>query len=183
MAQEGGFSLISVTSDDEDDIVIQAGVRDAQPGSGDDVSTDPDGGRDASEAMPEEGDKPQEDDDVAAEPEDGEGLDGEEAPDEEVPSSPEGDSPADEVVLGAEALRVKQRLDEAGLTVEDLDEEGRAEYERHLARSRARAQAEQMLTTEEDLHTKMPFSGMQRAIVVVLLVLVAAFVIYWTIGR
>lgn len=160
MANEGDFTLISVSSDEDDDVVIQAGVREADQIS-DDTCEEPmeDGG---------------------AESETDSGSDSD-------PDAGAADDSADAleaaVALDPEALRVKQRLDEAGLTVEDLDEEARAEYARHMARSHARAQAEKMLTTEEDLHTKMPFSGMQRGIVVLLLLLVVAFVVYWAVAR
>ena len=160
MANEGDFTLISVSSDEDDDVVIQAGVREADQLS-DDTCEEPteDGG---AESETDSGSDP--DPDAGAADDSADALEA-------------------AVALDPEALRVKQRLDEAGLTVEDLDEEARAEYARHMARSHARAQAEKMLTTEEDLHTKMPFSGMQRGIVVLLLLLVVAFVVYWAVAR
>ena len=163
MASETGFSLISVNSDD-DDVVIQAGARSA------------DGNTEAEEA-PEREEEP-------------EGLQVEDARDDDVKTpEDEGDDTNEDLegdddapVLSPEALRLQQELEDAGLRVSDLDDEARAEFAEHV-RVRQQRAAEQMITTEDDLHTKMPFSGMQRAIVILLLLLVVAFVVYWFVGR
>lgn len=57
------------------------------------------------------------------------------------------------------------------------EEEARALKE-HLARKRAREQANSLVTTEEDLHSKGPFLSMQRIILVIALVLVVVGVAY-----
>ncbi len=155
MATENDFSLISVSSDD-DDIVIQAGAHtEGEDDAADEVPAVDDG--QASAAVEED-------------------VDGQ--PGEDV-----GEFEQDELpVLSPEALRLQQELDDAGLKVSDLDDEARAEFAEHVREQQTRA-AEQMITTEDDLHAKMPFSGMQRAIVILLLVLVVAFVVYWFVGR
>lgn len=60
-----------------------------------------------------------------------------------------------------------------------LSEDERKEYEQHLRQREARNQALRMETTEEDLHVKMPFAGMQRTIVIALALLAVAAIVYW----
>ena len=64
------------------------------------------------------------------------------------------------------------------------DEEAaeRARFEREKARRQARAEANRMITTEEDLKASVPFAGMQRIIIVVAIVLIVVFVLYYNFG-
>ena len=61
---------------------------------------------------------------------------------------------------------------------EAADDAAREEYLRHQRKQQARRMNE-MVTTEEDLHAKMPFAGMQKGIMAVLLLLIVAAVVYW----
>ena len=64
------------------------------------------------------------------------------------------------------------------------DEEAaeRARFEREKARRQARAEANRMITTEEDLKASVPFAGMQRIIIVVAIVLIVVYVLYYNFG-
>ena len=68
--------------------------------------------------------------------------------------------------------------------VDEDDEEAaeRARFEREKARRQARAEANRMITTEEDLKASVPFAGMQRIIIVVAIVLIVVFVLYYNFG-
>lgn len=137
MTEEKDFSLITVSTDEEDDIVIQAGAVGA-----------------ASEAAGEQG------------------LAADASAEVEAPGAaavPEGS--AVETLDGAEVE------DAAGGTVAGVA------TARAAAKREARAAQNAMLTTEEDLKAPMPFAGMQRAIVIVFLLLIVAFVAYWFLVR
>lgn len=70
-------------------------------------------------------------------------------------------------------------LEKVGLGQDDISDEARREYEQHARKAAMRQEAATMVTTEEDLHAKMPFVNMQRVIAIVLLLLIAAFAFYW----
>lgn len=103
-----------------------------------------------------------------------------------------GDSGADAAIAaGADGVAADAAAGVAGAasvasaTVADslvdqaADEASRKEYERHRRQSEARRNATAMLTTEEDLHVKMPFANMQRIIVALLVLLLVAAIVYW----
>ena len=58
----------------------------------------------------------------------------------------------------------------------------RKRFEREKARRRAMAEANRMVTTEEDLKSSVPFAGMQRAIIVAAIALIIVFVAYYQLG-
>ena len=65
---------------------------------------------------------------------------------------------------------------------EDEDALEREKFERAKARRQAMAEANRMVTTEEDLKASVPFAGMQRVIIIVAIVLIAVFVAYYKLG-
>jgi len=73
--------------------------------------------------------------------------------------------------------------DEAELDEEDEEDAAeRARFEREKARRQARAEANRMVTTEEDLKASVPFSRMQHIIVVVAILLIVVFFLYYHFG-
>lgn len=58
----------------------------------------------------------------------------------------------------------------------------RRRFEREKAKRQAMAEANRMVTTEEDLKSSVPFAGMQRAIIVAAIVLIIVFVAYYQLG-
>lgn len=58
----------------------------------------------------------------------------------------------------------------------------RKRFEREKARRRALAEANRMVTTEEDLKSSVPFAGMQRAIIIAAIALIVVFVAYYQLG-
>ena len=74
--------------------------------------------------------------------------------------------------------------DAEGQLAEDDGEDAaeRAKFEREKARRLAMAEANRMVTTEEDLKASVPFAGMQRAIIIIAIVLIAVFIAYYKLG-
>lgn len=58
----------------------------------------------------------------------------------------------------------------------------RKQFEHERARRQATAEANRMVTTEEDLKSSVPFAGMQRAIIVAAIALIVVFVVYYQLG-
>ncbi|MBQ9021636.1 MAG: hypothetical protein IJ113_06440 [Eggerthellaceae bacterium] len=136
MTQDKDFSIISVTPDEDDDIVIEAGVAA--------------GAHDASS----------------------ESAQAEEAhaagsTDTNVAANSAGTSEASkaaEASADAETTAAAEAAKTTGAAAEDEP---------------LRANPNTMLTTEEDLHAKGPYVGMQRAILVLFLALVVLSIVYW----
>lgn len=149
MSEELEFRHISVSSDNDDEVVIQAGA------------VDRDEGRPASETT------------AATEPELSSTAVAETPSRDDTAFAPSGTS------KGISAHPSSSVLAEAGLEVDDISEEARKEYEEHMRRSAKRAEASRMITTEEDLHATVPFARMQRIVMVVFALLIVAAVAYW----
>lgn len=133
VSEDNGFKFISV-EEDEDEIVIQAGMPQA-------VSDRQDVEDDASDVMPYS------DDEIAF---------------DEVESD-----------------------EESFYDIEEEDDEDaieRARFEREKARRQALAEANRMITTEEDLHASVPFANMRRIIIVAAIVLIVVFLLYYNFG-
>ena len=133
VSEDNGFKFISV-EEDEDEIVIQAGMPQAAPDQ-------PDVEGYASDVMPLSDDEVSFDEDESDE---------------------------------SSFYDVEEEDDE--------DAVERAKFEREKARRQARAEANRMITTEEDLHASVPFAGMQRVIIVVAIILIVVFVLYYNFG-
>jgi hypothetical protein len=69
--------------------------------------------------------------------------------------------------------------DADGELLEGLSDADRAEFAMAKARREARQQANRMVTTEEDLHSAVPFAHMQRTVIIAVLVAFVVFLIYW----
>ena len=149
MAQEKDFKIISVDASEDQDEVV------IQAG-----------------AVPARSNAPQAAE--AAQPAAADAAPVSQGPADAIPEQDEADAPD-------AAAHADRPLTEAEQLIADgeVDEEALAEYAAHKRRSQAREQDNAMLTTQDDLHAKAPFSGMQRAIVIILAVLVVAMVVYW----
>lgn len=62
------------------------------------------------------------------------------------------------------------------------DDELQFRHVAEQARRQREREANRMVTTEDDLHASVPFAGMQRVIVIVCALLIAAFVAYYRLG-
>lgn len=153
MTEQRDFKHISVAADDEE-IVIQAGVLASDDAATRIADDEQDSVQDSAQAASDA------DAYIVDERED-DALQGESFPSNTI------DGLRDDV------------LSEAGLSADDISEEARQEFEQHMRKSAARQEATRMITTEEDLHTAMPFARMQRIVVLVLALLIVAAVVYW----
>lgn len=161
MVADKGFSHITLSADEEDDFVIQAGVVGgvAREGTAVPVAEDTEG------AVAVPASPPYEDDDVLGAPESA--LFAQE----------------DEAIEAVDGAPIAAATASAGLVELAADEEAREEYLRHMRRQQARRAASEMVTTEEDLRAKTPFSAMRIAIVVAGVLLVALALVYWFVLR
>ncbi len=136
MTQESDFKFISI-EDDDDEIVIQAGVAPSASTNG--------------------------------------------------PVSPAFD---DEDLAGEFDEQAEEGFgswDDEGASVEFSEEDEadaveREKFEREKARRKARAEANRMITTEDDLKASVPFAGMQRVIIIVAILLILVFIAYFKFG-
>lgn len=172
MVADKGFSHITLSADEEDDFVIQAGVvggvsREGAAAVGSAAREDAavPVAEDAGGAAAVPADVPYEDDDVFGTAESA--LFAQE----------------DEAAEAVDGAPIAAATASAGLVELAADEEAREEYLRHMRRQQARRAASEMVTTEEDLHAKTPFSAMRIAIVVAGVLLVALALVYWFVLR
>lgn len=91
---------------------------------------------------------------------------------------PASDSPARSAAVDDHPDKIADSAEHAVLHDEGIDPEARAEYMRHLAHKKAREES-RLITTEEDLHARVPFARMQRVLMAIALILLVAFAVYW----
>ena len=63
--------------------------------------------------------------------------------------------------------------------VQDPEAEQIARHERERAKRQAKAQANRMITTEEDLKAKAPFAGMRRGIIIAAILILVVAALYF----
>ncbi|WP_283170255.1 hypothetical protein [Curtanaerobium respiraculi] len=117
----------------------------------------------------------------ASEPVDASGVPPAKNPPREPKSACEGEGEAASESKSAAPPRFPDVSEETAALLEDADDEARAEFALHMKQKRAR-EAEQLLTTEEDLHKKAPFHTMRVWILVIAALVAIAFIVYWNVS-